>query len=296
VSCNTQVTFDASAANHTSAMMEGTLTIDSASLRNALRWTGQPPPGSGGFGRFALKARANVVGPSIALTNVNVELDGNAAEGVMTYVNNGRHMLQATLAAYRPLLARDRFLPHQFAFRGDRLAFSVGIIVLAVLASKLAAQRSDCAPLAGKSTLNRLELSQPLPSRYHKISYRAGELERLLAWAAAEAVPVGVVGSGSNLLVADDGVPGLVIKLDKELSQIELEETTMLCGGGARLPAVPVAPPFTPGELRPPPACRPRTPTASSAAAPGAACRRAPWCRRRGRRSDTTSRGRAACK
>ena len=35
------------------------------------------------------------------------------------------------------LLARDRFLPHQFAFRGDRLAFSVGIIVLAVLASLL---------------------------------------------------------------------------------------------------------------------------------------------------------------
>ena len=35
------------------------------------------------------------------------------------------------------LLARDRFLPSQFAFRGDRLAFSVGIIVLAVLASLL---------------------------------------------------------------------------------------------------------------------------------------------------------------
>ena len=52
--------------------------------------------------------------------------------------------------------------------------------VMAVLANKLAAKREDCAPVAGKSTLNRLELSQPLPSRYHKISYRAGELERLL--------------------------------------------------------------------------------------------------------------------
>ena len=37
--------------------------------------------------------------PSIALTNVNVELDGNVAEGVMTYANNGRQTLQATLAA-----------------------------------------------------------------------------------------------------------------------------------------------------------------------------------------------------
>src|SRR5712692_1372933 len=35
------------------------------------------------------------------------------------------------------LLARDHFLPHQFAFRGDRLAFSIGIVCLAVLASLL---------------------------------------------------------------------------------------------------------------------------------------------------------------
>ncbi len=35
------------------------------------------------------------------------------------------------------LLARDHFLPHQFAFRGDRLAFSIGILFLAVLASLL---------------------------------------------------------------------------------------------------------------------------------------------------------------
>jgi UDP-N-acetylmuramate dehydrogenase len=70
---------------------------------------------------------------------------------------------------------------------------------------------------------------------------RAGtvsELEQLLSWAAAESVEVGVVGSGSNLLVADDGVRGLVLKLDKELSKIEQHGTRMLCGGGARLPAV----------------------------------------------------------
>ncbi len=35
------------------------------------------------------------------------------------------------------LLARDHYLPHQFAFRGDRLAFSIGIIFLAILASVL---------------------------------------------------------------------------------------------------------------------------------------------------------------
>jgi UDP-N-acetylmuramate dehydrogenase len=64
------------------------------------------------------------------------------------------------------------------------------------------------------------------------------ELERLVAWAAAQRIEVGVVGSGSNLLVADTGVRGLIVKLDKELSQIELDGTHALCGGGARLPAV----------------------------------------------------------
>jgi UDP-N-acetylmuramate dehydrogenase len=64
------------------------------------------------------------------------------------------------------------------------------------------------------------------------------ELERLVAWAHEEGVEVGVVGSGSNLLVADAGVRGLVLKLDKELSTIELEGTRIRCGGGARLPAV----------------------------------------------------------
>src|SRR5262249_16113126 len=79
-----KLVFDGTAANRTAAMMEGTVTIDSPSLRNALQRAGQAPPGSGGFGRFALRARANIVGASIALTNVNVELDGNVAEGVMT--------------------------------------------------------------------------------------------------------------------------------------------------------------------------------------------------------------------
>ena len=109
-----KLAFDGTAANRTSPMMEGTLTIDSPSLRNALLWTGQATPGSGGFGRFALKARANVVGASMALTNVNVELDGNVAEGVMTYSNNGRQTLQATLAAdaldFTPYISTFRML------------------------------------------------------------------------------------------------------------------------------------------------------------------------------------------
>ncbi len=64
------------------------------------------------------------------------------------------------------------------------------------------------------------------------------ELEAVLAWAGDQGVEVGVVGSGSNLLIADTGVRGLVLKLDHELTQIAVEGTRMRCGGGARLPAV----------------------------------------------------------
>ena len=64
------------------------------------------------------------------------------------------------------------------------------------------------------------------------------ELEAVLAWAAQEGVEVGVVGSGSNLLIADAGVRGLVLKLDQELTQITVDGTRIDCGGGARLPAV----------------------------------------------------------
>jgi UDP-N-acetylenolpyruvoylglucosamine reductase len=70
---------------------------------------------------------------------------------------------------------------------------------------------------------------------------RAGsdaELRELLAWASAAGRPVSVVGSGSNLLVADEGVSGLVLKLDRDLAAIALEGRAILCGGGARLPAV----------------------------------------------------------
>ena len=51
--------------------------------------------------------------------------------------------------------------------------------VMAVLGGKVEAQRADCAPLAGKSTLNRLELSRPEPTRYHKISHDAAAMEGL---------------------------------------------------------------------------------------------------------------------
>ncbi len=79
--------------------VEGTLAADLHSLREALVWFGQKPLPGGGFGHFSIKAQADVVSDSIGLTGVNVELDGNSAEGVLTYVTSGRKTLQGTLAA-----------------------------------------------------------------------------------------------------------------------------------------------------------------------------------------------------
>jgi len=52
--------------------------------------------------------------------------------------------------------------------------------MMAVLAGKLAARHEGCAPVAGKSTLNRLELSRLQPTRYHKISHNPAAIRDLL--------------------------------------------------------------------------------------------------------------------
>jgi UDP-N-acetylenolpyruvoylglucosamine reductase len=61
-------------------------------------------------------------------------------------------------------------------------------------------------------------------------------LAELLDWAEGEGLAVGVVGSGSNLLVADEGYRGLVVKLGGSLAEIEQQGERLVCGGGARLP------------------------------------------------------------
>jgi UDP-N-acetylmuramate dehydrogenase len=71
------------------------------------------------------------------------------------------------------------------------------------------------------------------PARYLARPSTLVELERALAFAAERNLPVAVVGLGSNLLVADEGVDGLVIKLAGELAAVETRGTTLVAGGGA---------------------------------------------------------------
>jgi AsmA protein len=90
--------FDGTMSYRPSLKIEGMLAADAASLREALRWSGGHSLPAGGLGRFALKARAAINGRTISLSDVNAELDGNVAEGVLSYATTGRQVLQGTLA------------------------------------------------------------------------------------------------------------------------------------------------------------------------------------------------------
>jgi AsmA protein len=202
-----KLAFDGAVANRTSTMMEGTLTIDSPSLRNALRWIGTAPPGSGGFGRFALKARANLVGPSIALTNVNVELDGNAAEGVMTYANNGRQTLQATLAAgaldFTPYISTFRLLASG-ARDWNRQLFDLNSLSTTDLDMRLSAARVT----VGSSKLGRTAFGAIL---------RGGAL----ALSVGEAQVYGGIAKGSFGIARSDAVAD--VKAQFQFTDVDLQ-------------------------------------------------------------------------
>jgi hypothetical protein len=80
--------------------------------------------------------------------------------------------------------------------------------VLAALAGKLEARRKDCAPLAGKSTLNRLEHAPSVPSRYHKIGHDAPAIERLFVELFLEAHKTPPEEITLDLAATDDPLHG----------------------------------------------------------------------------------------
>jgi UDP-N-acetylenolpyruvoylglucosamine reductase len=71
------------------------------------------------------------------------------------------------------------------------------------------------------------------PARWLGRPQTLEELEELLRWAAGEGLPVTTVGLGSNLLAADEGVDGLVLRLEGEFAAVDVEGETLAAGGGA---------------------------------------------------------------
>ena len=71
------------------------------------------------------------------------------------------------------------------------------------------------------------------PARLFARPQTLAELERVLGRAADRDLDVAVVGLGSNLLVADEGVDALVLKLEGELAAVEVRDGILVAGGGA---------------------------------------------------------------
>jgi AsmA protein len=205
-----KLAFDGTVANRTSMMMEGTVTIDSLSLRSALRWMGQSVPGSGGFGRFALKARANVVGASVALTNVNVELDGNVAEGVMTVANNGHQTLQATLAAgaldFTPYISTFRLLASG-ARDWNRQLFDLNALSTTDLDMRLS---------AAKVTVG--------PTKLGRTAFGANLRGGALALSVGEAQVYGGIAKGSFGIARSDAIAD--VKAQFQFTDVDLQACT----------------------------------------------------------------------
>jgi UDP-N-acetylenolpyruvoylglucosamine reductase len=71
------------------------------------------------------------------------------------------------------------------------------------------------------------------PASYFARPESVAELEEALAFARSRDLPVATVGLGSNLLVADEGVEGLVLKLAGDLATAEVRGDVLVAGGGA---------------------------------------------------------------
>lgn len=187
---------------------DGTLSADTESLREVLRWAGHEPPVPGGFGRFALKAKVNVVGATINLSAVNLELDDNAAEGVLGFSGDGRQTLQGTLAAetldLTPYLASLRRVQP----RGwSRQPFDLAAIGRFDLDIRLSAATVKLGP----STLGRTALS-------------ANVAGGALTLSVAEAQVFGGIAKGSLMVTPVEG-QSANIRTQFQLADVDLESS-----------------------------------------------------------------------
>jgi len=187
--------FDGYISSRPTLRMEGTLAADAASLRDTMRWAGQQPPPGGGFGRFALKAQTNVVGGTIGLSGVNVELDGNTGEGVLTF--DGRQTLQGTLAAegldLTPYVSTVRFLTS-----GERGWDSRPIALDGLQGMDVDLRLSAARVTIANAKLGRTGVAATL--RDGQLNVAVGESQALATWRTADAMAawLGAVPHATN--------------------------------------------------------------------------------------------------
>lgn len=202
-----KVAFEGAMSVRPTLKIDGTLAADAVALRDTLRWAGFKPLPGGGFGRFALKAKTNIAGGTIELSAVNVELDGNIAEGVITYATDGRQTIQGTLAAdelnLTPYVSTVRLLT-----TNERDWDRVPIVLDGLTGFDL-----DLRLSAAKITLSRAKLARTALAA----NLRAGNLTVTVG----EAQAFGGIAKGSFVLAASEH--GADIKSQLEFKDVDLE-------------------------------------------------------------------------
>jgi AsmA protein len=201
-----KLAYDGSISYRPTLKMEGALSADTASLRDVLRWTSQWTMPAGGFGRFALKAQTTVSGRAVSLSGLNIDLDGNVGEGVLTLSGEGRQLLQGTLAADAIDLT-----PYVSAFRPfTNNEWNKQPITL----SGLTGVDLDVRLSAGRVTLGNVKLAR---------TALAANLRRgSLTLAIGESQAFGGEANGTFGLAQSDA--GATIKAQIKLSDIDLQQ------------------------------------------------------------------------
>ncbi|MCV6600345.1 MAG: AsmA family protein [Cohaesibacter sp.] len=94
-----ELTLEGSAATLSNLQMEGDLTFKAQSMRYLMEWLGFSIKPGANFGAMDLTARANMIGASLALSDIALMLDGNQLEGALQLdLRSPRALLQGTLA------------------------------------------------------------------------------------------------------------------------------------------------------------------------------------------------------
>src|SRR5215510_13689263 len=200
-----KLAYDGYLSHRPTLKMEGTISADTASLRDTLRWASQWSSPVGGFGRFALKAQTNIAGRTVSLSAANIELDGNVGEGVLTFGGEGRQLLQGTLASdaidLTPYLSTFRLLSNnEWNRQPITLAGLTGVDI-------------DLRLSAGRVTLGNVKLGRTAVTT----NLRRGNL----TVAVGESQAFGGEANGTLGLAHSDS--GATVKVQMKLNDIDLQ-------------------------------------------------------------------------
>ena len=203
-----KLAFDGNMSQRPSFKMEGTLAADGKSLREALRWASRQPLPGAGFGPFALKAQTTLVGGTVVLSGVNIELDGNVAEGVLALATEPRVAVKGTLAA--DALDLTPYISAIEVLRSNERDWSRGHIAV----DGLREFDLDMRLSAGRVTLANARLG--------RTGVAANLRDGRLTMAIVEAQAYGGVLKGA-LVLAKGNEGGADIKSQIQFAQVDLE-------------------------------------------------------------------------